>query len=53
LVASVAQLVEQQTLNLFVLGSSPSRGTNSYKTFDSSQPPSLITGLGQVTIRAA
>ena len=27
LVASVAQLVEQQTLNLFVLGSSPSRGT--------------------------
>jgi hypothetical protein len=27
LVASVAQLVEQQTLNLFVQGSSPCRGT--------------------------
>ena len=26
--ASVAQLVEQQTLNLFVHGSSPCRGTN-------------------------
>ncbi len=29
LVASVAQLVEQLTLNQLVLGSSPSRGTNS------------------------
>ena len=28
LVASVAQLVEQLTLNQLVLGSSPSRGTN-------------------------
>ena len=33
LVASVAQLVEQLTLNQLVLGSSPSRGTNKIKGF--------------------
>ena len=35
LVASVAQLVEQQTLNLFVLGSTPSRGTIYSSTYAS------------------
>jgi hypothetical protein len=33
LVASVAQLVEQLTLNQLVLGSSPSRGTNFVEEF--------------------
>src|ERR1019366_10572173 len=32
-VASVAQLVEQQTLNLFVHGSSPCRGTTFHSPF--------------------
>ena len=31
--ASIAQLVEQLTLNQFVVGSSPTRGTNSLHSF--------------------
>ena len=36
--ASVAQLVEQQTLNLFVTGSTPVRGTSPSRTYDFSPP---------------
>jgi hypothetical protein len=44
--ASVAQLVEQLTLNQLVLGSSPSRGTTLTSTYaDSSPPPMQPLGI--------
>jgi hypothetical protein len=39
--ASVAQLVEQKTLNLLVLGSNPSRGT-SFEVNDRSGPQMIL-----------
>src|ERR1035441_8001070 len=42
LVASVAQLVEQLTLNQLVLGSSPSRGTNFAEETSKSGPPDTV-----------
>ena len=42
LVASVAQLVEQLTLNQLVLGSSPSRGTNKLPTRNSKRRSRLL-----------
>ena len=46
--ASVAQLVEQQTLNLFVHGSSPCRGTILWPTaFFLHQPPDILLFIGR------
>ena len=42
LVASVAQLVEQLTLNQLVLGSSPSRGTNFAKEITHTRPADTL-----------
>jgi hypothetical protein len=45
LVASVAQLVEQLTLNQLVLGSSPSRGTNRKARESTSSLVSMGSGV--------
>ena len=50
LVASVAQLVEQLTLNQLVLGSSPSRGTNFAEEIAPMSPegPTRVSGRGSL-----